>query len=93
MRDIKNLIKVCSDAMSEKLLENSHKENWDNITFENLIRLADNEIIEFKQSFFIFKNNLREKKYSLNEMRREAADVVNFFAMIIEKCEKEKNEL
>jgi NTP pyrophosphatase (non-canonical NTP hydrolase) len=64
-------------ACLEKLCENDHKETWDNIPLVELLDLIIEEVFE-----------LREELYDLKAMRREAADVANYSAMIISACDK-----
>lgn len=86
MRDIEKLISDANEVMREKLLENSHKPGWETLSIQENIRLSDLETNEIKMAVYIFEHGLRERKKALVELKREAADRMNFDAMLIQKC-------
>jgi len=70
-------------AMLEKLYENKHKKGWENIDFEYASNRILDEYRELKEA--IIDNDIKE-------IRREAADIANFSAMIIYQCDKKLKE-
>jgi DNA-binding FadR family transcriptional regulator len=70
-------------AMLEKLYENKHKKGWENIDFEYASNRILDEYRELKEA--IIDNDIKE-------IRREAADIANFAAMIIYQCDKKLKE-
>jgi NTP pyrophosphatase (non-canonical NTP hydrolase) len=68
-------------AMMEKLNENKHKPSWDNISLRELLKRLRQECAELDEAVDTGKPD---------DIRREAADVANFAAMIILFCDKWK---
>jgi len=88
MRDVEKLIAGANAAMREKLEENSHKPGWEKISIQELLRLSDTETVELKMAVYIFEHQLCDRYEAIREVRREAADRINFDAMLIQKCDK-----
>lgn len=80
MRDYDGLIKSANNAMLEKLKENEHKPGFNELTLKEALLGIGTETMELSQE--IFSNG------ALQNIRREAADVANFAAMIIYQCDK-----
>jgi len=105
LRDYVELIGSANKAMLEKLKENEHKAGFNDITLDYAIHRTKDELIElniefenFKDTDFDYRNNKSDSNKqamitSLKKTRREAADIANFSAMIILKCDKLINEL
>lgn len=83
-RDYNGLFDAVFPAMLEKLKENEHKCGWDNIEPEYALGRIFDEYLELKDAI---------PKGDMEEIRREAADVANFAAMIIYQCDKELEEV
>lgn len=86
MRDVEKLISEANVVMREKLNKYSNKPDWGNLTIQELIRLSDGETKEIKMAIFIFEHNMCNKRLALEEIKREAADRMNYDAMLIQKC-------
>jgi hypothetical protein len=86
MRDYKELLSAGTTAQLEKLMQNEHKEGFDNIDIEYAYRRIEEELKEL--DFELFKDAI-EGRFDLTAVRLEAADIANFAHMIILKCDKE----
>jgi hypothetical protein len=82
-RNYTALIESANKAMLEKLKENEHKNGWDGIDIGYTTKRIFDEYLELCKEVGI--RNTRE-------IRREAADVANFAAMIIYQCDKKLKE-
>lgn len=85
MRDYDGLIKSANNAMLEKLKENEHKPGFIELTLKEALLGIGTETMELSQE--VFSNG------ALQNIKREAADVANFAAMIIYKCDKLMSEM
>lgn len=93
MRDIESLIRDGGNAMREKLMENKDKGEWDDLTIKKLLDLSDLETMEIKFAVYIFQHKLKDPIEALHDIRREAADRMNFDAMLIQRCNKVIKEM
>lgn len=90
MRDIEKLIAGANAAMREKLEENSFKPGWNDLTISEIMNYFEQENIELRMSIYILTHKLaKDKSSALKEVRREAADNINFLAFLIELCDRE----
>jgi len=78
-RNYGELIAHANIAMLEKLNENSHKPDWNKLCLSELLEGISEENRELQAEY---------PKGSIENIRREAADVANFAAMIINFCDK-----
>ena len=85
MRDYEGLIKSANNAMLEKLKENEHKPGFNELSFKRALLGICRETAELSEEI--------KSQESLHYIRREAADVANFAAMIIYKCDKLISEM
>jgi hypothetical protein len=76
MRDYEALLKAGNAAQMEKLEENEHKEGFEKLSVSILSGLLYEEVNEFQNAT------------SVQEIRREAADIANYAHMIIYTCDK-----
>jgi hypothetical protein len=88
MRDVESLLTRASFIQRIKLQEKSYKPGWGNLTLQELLKLSDGETVELKMAVYIFEQNMCDRTKALKEIQREAADRMNYDAMIIEKCDK-----
>ena len=92
MRDIDSLLKASNIAVREKLEEKSWKPDWKNLGFIEMFLGALDEMDELKTEIWFFSkspsNNIEIEKELLKKIRREAADVIAYCSMIIEKCDE-----
>ncbi len=77
-RNYGELLVHANTAMLEKLNENEHKPSWEEYNLNELILLLKEEYEELDYSLLFG---------TLADTRREAADVANYAAMIIHKCD------
>lgn len=82
MRNYKKLLIAGNTAQLEKLKENQHKPNWENLGFKEIWDLIDEEYHELEKE-------LIAREWNYGKMRREAADLANGCHFLISKCEKE----
>ena len=80
MRDYKKLFEAGNVAQLEKLHENEHKPEWNDMTFDELRRLIMEEYEETEQEMI-----KREVDYKL--LRHECADLANACHFMIQKCD------
>ena len=78
-RDYKNLLQEGHKAQVEKLRENDHKSGFDTEGMDVLFHKLTIEMRELYDEIFCDTPDY-------NKIRREAADVMNFAAMIILNC-------
>lgn len=78
LRDYDALIRACNNAMLEKLHENNHKSDFDDVNIAYAISRIHQELGELEEA---------KADQNIQEIRREAADVANFAAMIILRCD------
>jgi len=78
-RNYGELIAHANIAMLEKLNENSHKPDWNKLCLRELLEGVSEENRELQAEY---------PKGKIENIRREAADVANFAAMIINFCDK-----
>lgn len=79
-RNYDELLTSATTAMLEKLRENEHKPAFDEVSFKDAFKGLCNEKMELAEELY--------SNRSLEQIRREAADVANYAAMIILKCDK-----
>lgn len=95
-RNYDELLKSANIAMLEKLKENEHKNGFEDIDIEFAINRITEETdeldIEFNgiAMYKAWKGKMHKTNY--HKVRREAADVANFAAMIIYKCDQKMKE-
>ena len=84
----KELIEYANKGMLEKLSENRHKPCWRELTMLEMLKnlMIETEELYDEMVFYCDIDVSKEEKRS--KIRREAADVANYAAMIIEKCYK-----
>lgn len=80
MRNYNGLIASANNAMLEKLKENEHKTGFDEMTIKHALLRIGEETMELSQEIY--------SQGSPENIRREAADVANFAAMIIYQCDR-----
>jgi NTP pyrophosphatase (non-canonical NTP hydrolase) len=73
--DVARILEVTQAAMKRKLAEHSAKGRWTGETIEALLARAAEEILEFVEAL---------DGDSIRDVEDEAADVQNFFAMIVD---------
>lgn len=78
-RDYGQLIHRTGAAMLEKLTENDHKPSWKLMSLREMYEGLQAEYKELEQEF--------SGPWDIQKIRREAIDVVNFAAMIIDFCD------
>jgi hypothetical protein len=94
MRDVGKLIAHTSAAMEEKLREkDDSKGDWEGLSFNELERLSDAEVVERKMALYIYQYSLCKRIDALKALRREAADCANYNGMIIQKCDRLISEM
>lgn len=81
MRNTFELLYKGMRAQIEKLEENSHKDDWEDMDLQTLFTHLCDEVDELEQE--VTQNG------TFLALRREAADVANFAHMIIALCNKE----
>jgi len=86
-RDYQKLLQSANTAMLEKLKKNDHKSGFDNIDFIYALDRTFKEWLELRDAMM----KGLYKKEIISEVRAEAADVANFAAMIIYRCDNELN--
>ena len=85
-RNYDSLLITCQAAMLEKLKENEHKDGFDNINLIHGVARLFDEADELDNEL---KKAVRTgNDINIPAVRREAADVANFAAMIIYKCDQ-----
>jgi len=84
MRNYEELIQSANKAMMEKLLENEHKPSWKDINLKDLFSFLFFEMEELNTEVF-YNSDVPGRAARI---RREAADVANYAAMIIELCDE-----
>ena len=77
-RNYGELIAHANIAMLEKLNENGHKPSWEGYSFFDLLAWLEEEVTELHSAIITS---------TVEEIRREASDVMNYAAMIISKCD------
>lgn len=82
MRDIEALLKAGNQAQREKLEENGYKESWQDMTFQEIANLIDEEYDEV-----FVEMGICDTDYRL--LRRECADLKNSLNFMICLCDKE----
>jgi hypothetical protein len=104
-RNYDELIESANKAMLEKLKENEHKPGFDEISLDHAIHRIKDELIELNIEFDNYKDaewdcrniksdlNKQLMIKSLHKVRRESADVANFSAITILKCDKLLHEI
>jgi len=85
MRDVDRLIEELSEAVRERLEANADKPGWQGLSFQELKRLADAEVLEFGISLYIFENKMTDRLEALKAMRHEATDVIDYYSFIVQK--------
>jgi NTP pyrophosphatase (non-canonical NTP hydrolase) len=70
--------------MLEKLNENSHKPDWNKLCLRELLEGINEEVSELQAEYTDGK---------IIDIRREAADVANYAAMIIKFCDNRIKEM
>lgn len=83
-RKISDLVISATAAMLEKLFENDHKGTFDAMGIDTLFHLMEDEVKELSDELCKMPLDATQ----LGKIRREAADVANFAAMIIYRCDK-----
>lgn len=86
-RDYDELLQAGNKAQLEKLIENEHKDGFDDIDIEYALDRLLDEYIELRKE--IKSLNDSTSKIWHRRIRHEAADVANFAHMIILRCDKE----
>jgi len=84
-RDIAGLLKAGNKAQLEKLRENNHKKDFNDVNVEYCFRRLSDERLELRDE--IINGELDYKK-----IRREFADVANFAHMGILACDRVLNK-
>ncbi len=82
MRDYSKLLDAGNAAQLEKLLQNEHKRDFENIDLYYALGRLHNEWEELADELLL--NDLDYKA-----IRHEAADIANFAHMVVLKCDKE----
>jgi len=84
-RNYGELLAHANIACLEKLNENSHKPGFDTISLGETFNGLQEEVIELKNEIL--------SSYNPDTIRREAADVANYAAMIILFCDRWKESI
>ena len=87
-RDVLSLLESGNKAQLEKLKENHHKDNWENMSFEELYDFLHAEEVELYNEVCTPEGEWIDKP-DYSKIRKEAADVANFAHMIIQFCDKQ----
>ena len=85
MRDIDELLQIGNQAQREKLEENQHKKNWEDMSQQELAELLDEEYDE------VFEE-LTHDVTDYDDLKYECADLANACHMMILFCERELNK-
>ena len=98
-RNYNDLFQSANDAMLEKLIQHDHEKDFHDVEIVHKIKRLEDELVELKNAYVIFKNaeyeykrnktELNKSTYiiSLCDLRHEFADCCNFPAMGIYMCD------
>ena len=88
--ETEGLIETMAAYMRLKLAQNSHKPSWREQTTEDLIFGLFGEMREFWTALYAYQG--KPNFQGLEEIRREAADVANYMAMLTDKLAHDHKE-
>ena len=84
-RDVNALLKAGNQAQREKLEQNGHKDDWKDMTFNEIAALIDEEYDEVFNEMSIINTEW-------SHLRHECADLKNALDFMICLCDKELNK-